>query len=59
MVFQGTVEKGETLPFKGKRYWLNVSTPEHLAITVGGKRVTLAGGQPRVITVTPTGWRAG
>ena len=38
MVFQGTVEKGETLPFKGKRYWLNVSTPEHLVITVGGKR---------------------
>jgi len=59
VVFQGTVEKGETLPFKGKRYWLNVSTPEHLVITVGGKRVKLAGGQPRVITVTPTGWRAG
>ena len=59
VVFQGTVEKGETLPFKGKRYWLNVSTPEHLAITVGGKRVKLAGGQPRVMTVTPTGWRAG
>jgi cytoskeleton protein RodZ len=59
VVFQGTVEKGETLPFEGKRYWLNVSTPEHLVITVGGKRVDLAGGQPRVITVTPTGWRAG
>jgi hypothetical protein len=57
--FQGTVEKGETLPFNGRRYWLNVSTPEHLLITVGGKRVKLAGGAPRVITVTPTGWRAG
>ena len=59
VVFQGTVEKGETLPFKGKRYWLNVSTPEHLVITVGGKRVKLTPGAPRVITVTPTGWRAG
>ena len=27
------------MPFTGKRYWLNVSTPEHLVITVGGKRV--------------------
>jgi cytoskeletal protein RodZ len=59
VVFQGTVERGETLPFNGRRYWLNVSTPEHLAITVAGKRVKLAGGQPRVLTVTPTGWRAG
>jgi cytoskeletal protein RodZ len=59
VVFQGTVEKGETLPFNGRRYWLNVSTPEHLVITVGGKRVKLTGGKPRVITVTPTGWRAG
>ena len=24
VVFQGTVEKGETLPFAGKRFWLNV-----------------------------------
>jgi hypothetical protein len=59
VVFQGTVEKGESLPFAGKSYWLNVSTPEHLVITVGGKRVTIAGKRPRVITVTPTGWHAG
>jgi hypothetical protein len=59
VVFQGTVERGETLPFRGKSYWLNVSTPEHLVITVGGKRVTIAGRRPRVITVTPHGWQAG
>ena len=39
VVFQGTVEKGETEPFRGKSFWLNVSTPENLVITVGGKRV--------------------
>ena len=59
VVFEGTVERGETVPFRGKRYWLNVSTPEHLVITVGGKRVTIAGRRPRVITVTPAGWHAG
>ena len=59
VVFQGTVEKGETVPFRGKSYWLNVSTPEHLVITVGGRRVAIAGRRPRVITVTPHGWQAG
>ncbi len=59
VVFQGTIAKGETQPFKGKSYWLDVSHPENLAITVGGKRVHLAGYRPRVLTVTPNGWQAG
>jgi hypothetical protein len=58
VVFEGTIERGETLPLRGKSYWLNVSTPEHLVITVGGKRVTIVGRRPRVITVTPHGWQA-
>jgi len=59
VVFQGTIAKGETQPFKGKRYWLNVSAPENLVITVGGERVRLDGYRPRVLTVTPAGWQAG
>ena len=59
VVFQGTVRKGETEPFKGKRFWLNVSAPENLQIKVGGKRVLIGGYRPRVLTVTPAGWRAG
>jgi hypothetical protein len=59
VAFEGTVSKGDTEPFRGKSYWLNVSTPEHLVITVGGKRVTLGGKRPRVLTVTPAGWQAG
>jgi len=58
VVFQGTIAKGETEPFKGKRYWLNVSAPENLTITVGGERVQIAGHRPRVLTVTPAGWNA-
>jgi hypothetical protein len=59
VVFEGMVEKGDRLPLRGKRYWLNVSAPENLAIKVGGERVTLHGYRPRVITVTPAGWQEG
>jgi hypothetical protein len=59
VVFQGTVERGQRYPFTGKRYWLDISTPEHLVVTVGGKRVPLHGKRPKVITVTPNGWQAG
>jgi hypothetical protein len=58
VVFQGTVSKGKTEPFRGKYFWLNVSAPENLVITVGGKRVRIGGYRPRVITVTPAGWQA-
>jgi hypothetical protein len=58
VVFEGTIARGETEPFRGKRFWLNVSAPENLVITVGGKRVRVGGYRPRVITVTPAGWQA-
>jgi hypothetical protein len=59
VLFEGMVGKGEKIPFTGKRFWLNVSAPENLVIKVGGKRVTVGGYRPRVITVTPTGWHEG
>jgi hypothetical protein len=58
VIFEGTITKGEKEPFRGKRFWLNVSAPENLVITVGGKRVRIGGYRPRVITVTPAGWQA-
>jgi hypothetical protein len=57
VVYEGTLVKGQRLPFKGKRYWLDLSSPEHLVITVGGKRVTIPGKRPRVLTVSPAGWQ--
>lgn len=59
VVFEGMVEKGDRLPLRGKRFWLNVSAPENLVIKVGGQRVTVGGFRPRVITVTPQGWQEG
>ena len=36
---RGRSSKGGREPFNGKRFWLNVSSPENLRIVVGGKRV--------------------
>lgn len=59
ILFQGTILRGHTEPFEGKSFWLNVSSPENLVITVGGHVVHLPGLQPRVLTVTATGWHLG
>jgi len=56
ILFEGTLERGETEAFTGKRFWLNVGAPENLVITVAGKQVHVAGGRPWVLTVTPSGW---
>ena len=56
VVFQGTIGRGQSEPFTGKRFWITVSTPENLRIEVRGTRIHVAGKRPRVISVTPTGW---
>ena len=59
VVFQGTVARGQTEPFAGTRFWLNVSAPENLVIRVRGVRILIGGYQPRVVTVTPSSWHLG
>jgi cytoskeletal protein RodZ len=57
-VFEGTVTKGDQpLAIRGSRLWLQIDTPENLRIQVRGKLVHVPGGKPKVIVVTPTGWR--
>jgi cytoskeletal protein RodZ len=57
-VFEGTVTKGDQpLAIRGNRLWLQIDTPENLRIQVRGKLVHVPGGKPKVIVVTPTGWR--
>ena len=55
ILFEGTINRGKTEPFTGKRFWLNVSSPENLVITVGGKRIQLSGYRPLALTITPSG----
>jgi hypothetical protein len=56
LVYNGTIEKGQTEPFAtGKYFWLEVSSPENLRILVGGKPFPLSGFKPVTLTVTPRG----
>ncbi len=52
VLFQGTLEKGETQRFVAKRLWFNVGSPENLRVTLGGKPSALGTGCPQVVTVT-------
>ena len=56
--FDGTIQQGDTpRAIRGSRLWVSISTPENLRIRVRGTLVHVPGRQPRVIIVTPTGWR--
>jgi cytoskeleton protein RodZ len=56
--FDGTVQQGDApRAIRGSRLWVSISTPENLEIRVRGVLVHVPGRQPRVIIVTPTGWR--
>ena len=59
IAFQGTIERGQTVPLSGARFWVNVSSPENLLIKVRGRRIEVGGYRPQVIWVTPSGWRTG
>ena len=59
VIFDGTVAQGQTEPFSGTRFWLNVSSPENLVIRVRGERIHLSGYRPQVVTVTPSSWHLG
>jgi cytoskeleton protein RodZ len=59
LLFQGTIGKGRVEPFRGRRFWVSLSSPENLIVIVGGKAVPLAGGKPVVLTITPSGVRTG
>jgi helix-turn-helix protein len=58
ILFQGTLLKGAVVPFSGKYFWINASSPENLTITVAGKHVALTGLKPEALTVTPGGVHA-
>ena len=59
VIFQGTVARGQTEPFTGNRFWLDVSAPENLTIRVRGEKIQIGGYRPRVVTVTPSSWHLG
>jgi cytoskeletal protein RodZ len=58
VAYDGTVQKGsEPISIRGRRLWMQIDSPENLRIQVRGRVVHVPGGKPKVIIVTPTGWR--
>jgi cytoskeleton protein RodZ len=56
VVFEGTLERGRTMRFTGKRLWLNIAAPENLAARLNGKNVDLSDqAQPVVLLATKKG----
>jgi hypothetical protein len=55
-VFDGTIERGRSMQFTGKRLWLNIGSPDNLVARLNGKRVRLpARREPVVLTATKKG----
>jgi cytoskeletal protein RodZ len=58
VAFDGTVQKGgPAVAIRGRRLWVQIDSPENLKVLVRGRLVHVPGLAPRVIIVTPTGWR--
>ena len=58
IAYDGTIQQGsDPISIRGHRLWMQIDSPENLRIQVRGKLVHVPGGKPKVIIVTPTGWR--
>jgi cytoskeletal protein RodZ len=58
IAYDGTIQKGsDPISIRGRRLWMQIDSPENLRIQVRGRLVHVPGGKPKVIIVTPTGWR--
>jgi cytoskeleton protein RodZ len=55
VLFNESLEEGDSQHFTVRRLWVNTGTPENLRVLVGGKRIRLPGGRPQVFYVTRRG----
>src|SRR5262249_60325878 len=53
IVYQGTLEKGQSQLFVGRRLWIDVGPPEGRQGLLNGHVVHLPGGRPNVVVVAP------
>lgn len=52
LLYQGTLEQGQALRFATGRVWLNIGSPEHVAMRLNGRPVAVGGAKPRSLIVT-------
>jgi hypothetical protein len=56
--FDGTLQHGgEPLAIRGRRLWVQITSPANLRIEIRGHVAHVPGTRPQVIVVTATGWR--
>ena len=52
LLYQGTLERGQTQIFSARRLWLNVGSPENLWLRLNGRPVPIGGTCPRVLEIS-------
>jgi hypothetical protein len=55
LLFQGTLLRGKSVAFTGKRLWLDVAAPQNLRVRLNGHPGRIKGKKPRVVLVTSHG----
>jgi hypothetical protein len=56
LLFQGTLLRGKSVPFSGKRLWLDIGAPANVAVRLNGRKTSIGKGKkPRVLIATPRG----
>ena len=53
LLYQGTLERGQSQQFSARSLWLNVGSPENLGLRLNGKPVPIGGSCPRVLAIAP------
>lgn len=58
IAFDGTLLRTDAaVAFRGSKLWVQITAPENVRVLVKGRLLHVPGYQPRVIIVTPSGWR--
>jgi cytoskeleton protein RodZ len=52
VLYQGTLERGDAVPFAKPRLWLQITTPTNVRIKLNGNWRSVGGSRPRVLIVT-------
>lgn len=55
LLFQGTLLRGKSVSFSGKRLWIDATAPANLVVNLNGRKARLPGTKPRVLIVTARG----
>ena len=53
LLYQGTLERGQSQRFVARKLWVNAGSPENLWLRLNGRPVPVGGDCPRVLVISP------